>query len=318
MNEQILEQLKQKLLVIPQHFDRNARCIYVDYPVHANIGDLLINLGSERFFTDQQIQIWRRYNIFDFPETIDGIDKNIVFLLHGGGNLGDIWPSHQLLRERILRQYPKNRIIFLPQTAFYGSAESERKGVQTMAQHGNLHVFVRDTQSLERLNRGGLYDVSVMPDMAHSLVGNLKSPREAELRSLMLFRTDQEVGGLPAFLGHSDRRSFDWNEMISDPHKVISGGTLALIRGVGRFGGPLNLVNLWYWNRDVVLKDAIGFFSRFETVVTNRLHAIILGLLLGRRVVWFDNSYGKLSSYVRCWLSESPNLELATEATTIK
>jgi pyruvyl transferase EpsO len=307
-NQQLLEKLKQKLPLILDQFDRTARCIYVDYPVHPNVGDLLINLGSECFFAEHNVPIWRRYNIHDFPPKVSGIDDSVVFLHHGGGNLGDLYPEHQVLRERILRQYPKNRMIFLPQTAFYKSAEEERKSVEAMARHRNLHVFVRDKDSLSRLAGRGLPHVSVMPDMAHFLAGTLHPIcGTTEVDSLILLRKDEEAGCLPANLGGA-RPSVDWNKMVPLPHKVLWRIAHMLISKAGLLGEPLKLARLWYWNREILIRDSLCFFSPFETVITNRLHAMILGLLLNKQVVWFDNSYGKLSSYVDAWLLESPNV----------
>ncbi len=48
--------------------------------------------------------------------------------------------------------------------------------------------------------------------------------------------------------------------------------------------------------------------SRPRVIYTNRLHAMLLGLLLGREVRWFDNSYGKLGAYAETWLANHPDL----------
>ena len=48
--EERLSTLKAKLGEITKVIDTNSRIFYVDYPVHSNIGDQLINLGTEAFF----------------------------------------------------------------------------------------------------------------------------------------------------------------------------------------------------------------------------------------------------------------------------
>ena len=45
-------------------------------------------------------------------------------------------------------------------------------------------------------------------------------------------------------------------------------------------------------------------------IVTNRLHAVISAALIGRCFVAYDNSYGKVSAYVRCWLSDLKSIDL--------
>jgi pyruvyl transferase EpsO len=65
--------------------------------------------------------------------------------------------------------------------------------------------------------------------------------------------------------------------------------------------------------QDRAIRNAVGFFSRYQTVYTDRLHAMLLGLLLERKVCAFDNSYGKLSSYRDMWLSGMESLSWEPE-----
>src|SRR4051794_9468676 len=139
-----LMEVKEQLSSITSFFDTGKRFIYVDYPLHTNVGDLLINLGCEQFFLEHGLNIWKRYNYYDFPRQISGIDKDDVFLLHGGGNFGDTWFNFQSFRESILERYPQNRIIFLPQTVHFRSKERLFASVRRMNAHSNLHVFARD------------------------------------------------------------------------------------------------------------------------------------------------------------------------------
>lgn len=308
MNQLLL--LKRELANVASSFDTSRRCIYIDYPLHANIGDLLINLGSEQFFADHRIYIWKRYNHYDFPDQIKGIRQDDVFLLHGGGNLGDLWEPYQSFRESILERYPKNRVIFLPQTVHFQSRTRERESMRRMSSHRNLHVFARDYASLKRLQDGGLECVSMAPDMAHSLIGVLRPASEAEKNSeLHLIRTDKEGSPPPPDFHPAGYPIVDWeNGTIARSRRFIHPYVLKAVKGIGRYMRPLDAHGLWYWHRDGMIRDGIKLVSRHETIVTNRLHAILLGLLLGRKVRAWDNSYGKLSAYYDAWLSDVEGL----------
>lgn len=48
--------------------------------------------------------------------------------------------------------------------------------------------------------------------------------------------------------------------------------------------------------------------ARGRTLVTDRLHACLLGLLIGRHVIALDNSYGKLQSVMNTWLPDCPDI----------
>lgn len=302
--------LKRRLSTITSFFDTSHRCVYIDYPLHTNVGDLLINLGSEQFFTEHGLHIWKRYNYYDFPRRIPGIGQDDVLLLHGGGNLGDIWFNFQGFREAILEQYPRNRIIFLPQTAHFRSPEREAASIRRMAAHGNLHVFARDHVSLECLKKGGLNCVSLMPDMAHSLAGVLKLGEEVATESeLHLMRCDLEASPPPSELGTRNRPPIDWDHgTFSVSRRMLHRFIANTVKGVGRCGPPIDLHRLWYWHRDKMIGDGISLFARHKTVATNRLHGMLLGILLGRSVLAWDNGYGKLSAYYDSWLRGIPNL----------
>ena len=303
--------LKRELSKITSFFDTSKRLIYVDYPLHTNVGDLLINLGCERFFLEHGLKIWRRYNYYDFPSEIRGIKDDDVFLLHGGGNFGDIWFNFQSFRESILERYPRNRVIFLPQTVHFRSKEKLAASARRMAAHRNLHVFARDFVSLEVLQKAGLPNVSAAPDMAHSLLGILKPRQEAAKGSqLKLVREDLEASSAPPALANIKSTVVDWdNGTFSFSRQILHRLLVNTVKGVGRYGPPVDLHGLWYWHRDKMIHDGIDLFSRYDGIVTNRLHAMLLGLLLDRNVSAWDNNYGKLSAYYDSWLHDVPNLE---------
>jgi len=302
--------LKSKLDELLTWFDSRARCVYVDYPLHTNVGDLLINAGAEYFFAEHRLHIWRRYNYYDFPRQIRGIRKSDVILLHGGGNFGDLWFHFQSLRERILAQYPDNRVIFLPQTVHFSSDEKGQASARRINQHRNYHVFVRDYRSLEMLQGWGLHSVSLMPDTAHALTGSLDAAQPIQrTRALRLIRRDREASSVPLELSSVPGDAFDWDYgMFSLPRRIKHQLVVNTVKTMGRYGPPVDCHRGWYRHRDRLIHDAVRKFLDYNTIVTNRLHGVLLGLFLGRNVMAFDNNYGKLSSYYETWLQEAQQL----------
>lgn len=306
-----LSELKRKLDSITEYFDPAKRIVYYDYPIYANnIGDLLIHLGTEQFFQEKNLSIWKRFSMLDLPKQIRGIDDDVVILCHGGGNFGDVWPHSQSMREDLIARYPKNRLVVLPQTVHFNSPANAERSLRRLAGHKNLHIFARDMVSEKFLREAGL-SASCMPDMFHAMEGVLE-PSVSALHgvSLRLCRTDHEVGGgVQSPL--SDDTTTDWRAMIGKPCLTLSRIAQALLIGM-RVTGIQSAANhrVWYPVRDFALRRGIRYFSQYETIYTDRLHAMLLGLMLRRRVRAFDNSYGKLSSYYDCWLKGTQDLSL--------
>lgn len=171
-----LSALKLQLKAILDLFDPKSRIFYIDYPVHSNIGDLLINLGTEQFFQHYTVPIHRRYCVMNMPHLSSlEVDRNTTLLCHGGGNFGDLYPKHQDIREALVDWFPRARIIFLPQSLHYSSQETQGRSLERIARHSNCHILVRDQQSLDALRGGGVTQSSMMPDMAHQLWGTMET-----------------------------------------------------------------------------------------------------------------------------------------------
>lgn len=127
--------------------------ILLDLPYYANIGDILIWRGTEDFLKEMPGNCLGRQSkeTFDFrPLPVDS-----TILLQGGGNFGDIWREHQEFRLEVMRLYPENNIIVLPQTVHYESEDLFSEDVKKMNQHSHLTICARDNHSAELLRQKG-------------------------------------------------------------------------------------------------------------------------------------------------------------------
>lgn len=48
----------------------------------------------------------------------------------------------------------------------------------------------------------------------------------------------------------------------------------------------------------------VNFLRPYNHIITTRLHALILSVLLHKSVEYIDNTTGKLSAFVSTWLSD--------------
>lgn len=58
---------------------------------------------------------------------------------------------------------------------------------------------------------------------------------------------------------------------------------------------------------------AVNFLSRGKIIISDRLHAHILSILLGKPSVMLDNTYKKISSYHNTWTPSVDNVLLASD-----
>lgn len=314
----IMDLLKSKLLTILDYVDVRSRFIYLDYPLYFNVGDLLINMATESFFAEHSIAIEKRYCVEDMPRDLGKIDDNVTFVMQGGGNFGDLWPCHQELRERIALDYPRNRLIILPQSVYFEAEPEEIRSCSIFTRHRNLHIFVRDRVSLATLHKRGLQQVTALPDMAHWLWGKWASPyQDSHGKCLYFFRRDKESAGVPETFQQTSDHTLDWSDCMSFWQKVAYVLCTEAVKLNGTLGCPISLLRHWYALRDSIVRGSVAKLSAADRVVTNRLHVMLLGLLLGQSVTAFDNSYGKLSSYVTTWLQNIPNLTIVSHTSKL-
>ena len=144
--------LKRELDKILEIIPPGSRVIYVDYPVYHNVGDLLIMLGTERFFQENDITTIAKYNIHNYPWDLN-IPKDVKIVCQGGGNFGDIWELHQNFRNKLLHFFPTTPIIILSQSIYFGNEKNARLVRRLFEKHQDNFVFVRERDSEKQIEK---------------------------------------------------------------------------------------------------------------------------------------------------------------------
>lgn len=287
-----------------------------DLPYHGNIGDILIWEGECQFLScfPHKCLEFSAQDTCHFPS----LPEDVVILLHGGGNFGDLWREAQEFRLKVIRKYPANRIVIFPQSVHYQNPETLKADAEVMAQHKKLVICARDEQSFQILKPYVRNEMLLLPDMAFCI-----DPRRLE-------RFKQQQGDTDLFL---KRRDKELNKEVSGPEgaeirdwpsveKVLFmlrclGLCLKVGNGLRRwklhFPGRLwNKLTDWYASevvRPVLLKIGVGFLSRYRHIYTTRLHVMILSVLLEKECVCLDNSYGKNFAFYETWLKDLSEIE---------
>lgn len=277
-----------------------SKIVYPDFPVHTNIGDLMIYLGTEKWIEARTLRVRNRWHIDNFPFPF--LEDDCAVLLHGGGNFGDLY-AHQAFRERVVEAYPKNRIVFLPQSIYYRNEDKLKIAAAKFSRHADLHIFLRDHLSMNLAKRylGGC-NVYLAPDMAAFLypleeTTGLKREKPVH-RAICLARRDIEYAGEPPEDLREDWRG-DWKDLL--------GWRVLLIRMFQlneklRMPFPVKrYADLWRKTANYLVRYCASRFSKSEFINTSRLHGHILAALLGIENRLYDNISGKNSSYFNTW-----------------
>ena len=278
------------------------------YPAHGNVGDSAIWLGALALLDDAGAG---RPAYSCSTKTYDAITLRRQvgsgpILLTGGGNFGDMYTSIQVLRERVVRDFPENRVVQLPQTIHYRSASALEASRRVFAGHRDFTVFVRDEPSLAvARDRLGLRSV-LAPDLAFAL-GPLPRPEPHGAHIVWLLRSDGE-SKVDRFRASGLVSPVDWPPETRQGLFAIQ---RRLRKRVAR--APFLRRRLAALLRRTFepaarrrLHRGRSVLGAGRAVVTDRLHGHILCLLMGIPHVVLDNSYGKVRHFHESWTEEAP------------
>lgn len=308
-DESLIAGLRRQIDAVLGHRIREGtRCALVDYPNHANVGDSAIWLGEIDFLSRRKASLvyvcdketYRRSHLAEC------LGSDGLILLHGGGNLGDLWIDHQELRERVVSDFPNHEIIQFPQTIYFRQAANVDRCRRVFDRHARLTLLCRDEPSLEFARREFRATAELCPDMAfslHSLPARLQPCREV----LWLARTDEESRGASIPELPPAVEVVDWLEEQTTPtcerNWALVGSLWKEPDAWGQLIGPL-MDNFDALARER-LRRGCDLLSRGKGVITDRLHGHILCLLLRIPHVLIDNSYGKLDGFYHTWTRPS-------------
>ncbi|MDH4042502.1 MAG: polysaccharide pyruvyl transferase family protein [Gammaproteobacteria bacterium] len=295
------------------------RCALLDYPGYSNVGDSAIWLGQRACLDRLGIVVTYVCDTSTYSE--ERLRSKVgagPILFTGGGNLGDLWPRHQKLREAIIRAFPDNKIIQLPQTIWFEKQVNLARARAAFNSHSDLTILVRDQRSRDLAQSEFRATALLCPDMAFAL-GSLPRSGDPDRDFLCLLRQDIESISTTSGTAVLKSESVDW---LTDQPSVRLQLNRFLVEQQHRHPRCYNWAapalaslraRLWQGLALERVQRGCALLSRAKVVITDRLHGHILSLLLGIPHIVLDNNYGKISSFYETWTQTS---ELAHWAET--
>lgn len=281
----------------------NSNYVYWDIPFHTNTGDILIFKGTIDYLKKKKgkcLDIGSRVTA-----NLNKVKEGTIILLHGGGNFGDIYGGSNPFRLKVIEKFPNNRIIIIPQSIHYNSIEKQESDFKKLKLHNNLYVLLRDNVSLSLAENYLPNNSFLCPDMAFCISNSYleKYSKKKPTKSVFLLkRIDkekvksndelnikyEETGDWPLF----DKRTFitRWLGILTKCRRFITNKPVYYFAKYIHF--PVNM------------HIGLSFLSKFDTIYSDRLHGTIAAILLKRKIIILDNSYGKSTRFYNTFLKQ--------------
>lgn len=291
-NPQYLKRIRAKY-----QFVEGVRNIYiVGTPNHCNLGDYAIGYAEERLFkrlypNDNVYSI----NMTEFGQDIDGIktyaSKEDIFILTGGGNLGNVYMDDENIRRRVITMFPDNRIILFPQTMQFTNDEdgikeqNKTKGIYN--EHKYLTLTAREETSQKLMETLFERKVFLLPDVVMTLEKcGTETIRDG---AYLCLRNDLE-----GVLSKEDKA-----QICETLKKKFS--------YVGEFDTVKDEIDTRRFKRQFM--DLLEEFKSSELVITDRLHGMILAAVTGTPCFVLSNYNHKVKGCYE-WLKGLENIIL--------
>ncbi|MGD0645057.1 MAG: polysaccharide pyruvyl transferase family protein [Candidatus Bathyarchaeia archaeon] len=214
------------------------------------------------------------------------VDQAYVILIHGGGNMNDLWPHGIRLLKNVINHNPESVIIVGPQSYWFRKANFQKLFLEAKQE---IHFFCRERYSydlLRSMNRPKNVHISLSHDTAFYLSKKDFHPKQGGY-DLICFRTDKEsVLSQKA----SDLKRLPRNGII-DLRQSENGLVVEDISRLYDFDDFANLI------------------EGARKVFTDRLHVAILAAILGKDTTLFSNSYYKNKGVHEYSLFNYPNVK---------
>lgn len=275
-------------------------------PLHGNLGDHLIAEAEKQFFEDFLPQ----YNFVDIPMPVYSkckkklkslVCNDDIIVISGGGWLGNLWLHNENYVRNMIKSFPNNKIIIMPQTIFYEDNENGRKEMEITKEiynsHKDLRFCLRDKKSYDYVTKHILknnnFSCYLLPDMALTYKNDLDL-KDNRKDALVCFRKDREKV-------LSDEEAQKVREYIWSKGLDTWDTTTVYLYGIS------------LKQRKKAIESKIMEYSKAKIIVTDRLHSMIFAAISHTPCVALDNVTAKVSGVYE-WIKNLKYIKLAKNA----
>lgn len=255
---------------------------------NSNLGDqaqtFCIKTWLKKYYEDYElVPVWTtaivrgKYHLMD--ELKRRIQKGDLIIFQSGYASTDL-SEGEFAHRIIVENFPKNRIIFFPQTIFYTCEKQKKISADIYNRHGNIVFLVRDKVSYD-IVKNEFYNIEVYlyPDIVTTLIGEKKFTNKRK-GILLCMRNDSE--------------QFYSKKKIKKFRKRLEGIAPNAITDTTIKKAPEFIEK----NIENILEEVFEKFSKVKLIITDRYHGTIFSLISNTPVIVLGSTDHKLVSGV--------------------
>lgn len=250
-------------------------------PAHCNLGDHAIALAEQEILKQMNIEYYQITGeslqllaAYGFLSLLNGTP----ILVNGGGNIGNLWMSIEMMNRRIVQANPDSTICFLPNSMCYSEDDVGKKELDITKKifnaHNNLFIYAREEISYHSMCEN-FRNVRFSPDLVLSLQ-NCYDRAVSREGCIICLRNDIEM------------------TMTDDQRKQVFQEAELLFAGKVYESSTLSDVPISPSQRENAVKEKLSEFGSAELVITDRLHGMIFCAITGTKCIVLNSRSPKM------------------------
>lgn len=260
---------------------------------YGNLGDIAITCAQHKwlqtYFSSYEIVEVPANCSFSYLKGVLGqVTKEDIITFVGGGNMGDMYPLYENIRQLIVSKFPCNKIIQFPLTADFSYSHEgclmKQSAQKIYSNHKDITILSREKKTEKFLSDLLNKKINTVPDIVMTLDCLDFALSQRHGVSICL-RQDKEKS-------LSDEVALSINEVLK------------------RNFGDIDSIDTLIDDDTVTLSNKERFLDSFlrklatkQLMVTDRLHGMIFAYVTGTPAIVFSNSNQKVK-YCYEWIKD--------------
>jgi len=290
-------------------YKNKSKIIFLSTPEHGNLGDHAITIAINKILADKYPDkkilefSFNKYNErkIDIQKVIN--NRDIIYLV-GGGNFGNLYPWEENQRRDIIKGFPNNKIVIMPQSlSFSKDEEGERElkiSKSTAANHKNLTIIARDEKSYafakKEYNKN---NILMAPDSVLYLEDYYLEKMKQDRKNVI-------------FTIRKDKEKVLSNQKIKEIQNILTKHNI-------KFTIDDTTVNYRVdkKTRDLEVENILRKISGARLNITDRFHGVIFSVITNTPVIVFKSLDHKIEEGIK-WFKHLDYVHYVTEEDSIE